>query len=143
MVDENWNAHFVLTTQNAAFETALQSVFFGYDNVEILRTDTTTDGKPLKVNAGAVIIATGGFVDNQEMLAKYVGQGESAASVSGGNLKAGGTGGRMGDGINMCWEVGADMFGREHVAYCLTTVPGFAIHRYDKTMYSEIGRGNT
>ena len=88
---------------------------------------TTTDGKPLKVNAGAVIIATGGFVDNQEMLAQYVGQGESAASISGGNLKAGGTGGRMGDGINMCWEVGADMFGQEHVAYCLTTVPGFAI----------------
>ncbi len=88
---------------------------------------TTTDGKAVTVKASAVIIATGGFVDNQEMLAEYVGQGEAAASVSGGNRKAGGTGDRNGDGINMCWNVGADKVGQEHVAYCLTTVPGFAI----------------
>ncbi|MDY3764097.1 MAG: FAD-binding protein [Candidatus Ventricola sp.] len=88
---------------------------------------TTTDGKGITFHAKDVILATGGFVDNQEMLAEYVGANEAAASVSGGNIKAGGTGDRNGDGIRMAWAAGADKFGQEHVAYSLTTVPGFAI----------------
>lgn len=39
MVDENINSQFVLTTQNAIYARALEYVFGGYENVEILRTD--------------------------------------------------------------------------------------------------------
>lgn len=39
MVDENLASNFVLTTQNPSFEMALRSVFAGYDNVEVIRTD--------------------------------------------------------------------------------------------------------
>lgn len=39
MVDENQDAQFVLTTQNASFEVALRSVFTGHDNVEVVHTD--------------------------------------------------------------------------------------------------------
>lgn len=39
MVDENLASNFVLTTQNPSFEMALRSVFAGYDNVEVVRTD--------------------------------------------------------------------------------------------------------
>lgn len=39
MVDENPASKFVLTTQNAAFETALRSVFAEYKNIEVLLTD--------------------------------------------------------------------------------------------------------
>ena len=39
MVDENLASNFVLTTQNLSFEMALRSVFVGYDNVEVIRTD--------------------------------------------------------------------------------------------------------
>lgn len=39
MVDSNLASNFVLTTQDAAFELALRSVFAGYDNVEVIRTD--------------------------------------------------------------------------------------------------------
>lgn len=87
----------------------------------------TAAGDKVTVNAKSVIVATGGFVDNEEMLAEYVGQNQADASTSGGNLKAGGTGGRMGEGIQMCWDVGAAKFGQEWVAYSLTTVPGCAI----------------
>ena len=87
----------------------------------------TAAGDQVTVNAKAVIVATGGFVDNEEMLAEYVGQNQADASTSGGNLKAGGTGGRLGEGIQMCWDAGAAKFGQQWVAYSLTTVPGCAI----------------
>jgi hypothetical protein len=38
-MDENLASYFVLTTQNPSFEMALRSVFAGYDNVEVIRTD--------------------------------------------------------------------------------------------------------
>lgn len=39
MVDENINSEFVLTTQNMVYAKALQNVFEGYENVEIVITD--------------------------------------------------------------------------------------------------------
>lgn len=39
MVDENINVEFVLTTQNAVYARALESVFEDYDNVKILMAD--------------------------------------------------------------------------------------------------------
>ncbi len=52
--------------------------------------------------AGAVIIASGGYANNREWIKKYSGfeLGENLLPI--GNV------GKMGDGIRMAWEVGAD-----------------------------------
>lgn len=39
LIDENTNSYFVLTTQNAVYARALEYVFDGYDNVEIIQVD--------------------------------------------------------------------------------------------------------
>lgn len=58
-------------------------------------------GKEIRANAKAVIIATGGFSANNEMMDKYTGykQGRDMYVLQ----KAG----LVGDGIRMAWEVGA------------------------------------
>jgi fumarate reductase flavoprotein subunit len=58
-------------------------------------------GNPLQVNAKSVIIATGGFGDNPEMIKKYTGYewGKDLFSFR--------IPGLAGDGIRMAWEVGA------------------------------------
>ncbi|ADK79986.1 FAD-dependent oxidoreductase [Sediminispirochaeta smaragdinae] len=84
-------------------------------------------GDTITVHAGTVIIATGGYCDNKEMLERYVSHAMAEASTSGGNRAAGGTGGRMGEGIQMCWAVGAAKQGTGYIAHSLNTVPGCAI----------------
>lgn len=68
---------------------------------------TKSDGSTLKVNAKAVIIATGGFGGNDEMLKEYLGdtyiKGEVAQNV--------------GDGIKMAWDAGADKYGQNVTQY--------------------------
>ncbi|MDO5296923.1 MAG: restriction endonuclease subunit S [bacterium] len=44
IVDGNKASRFVLTTNHAEFELALQNVFAGYDNVEVIRTDIYSYG---------------------------------------------------------------------------------------------------
>lgn len=58
------------------------------------------DGEEIEVIADAVVIATGGFGDNPEMVKKYTPYelGKSIISM---------TQGCDGDGLNMAWEVGA------------------------------------
>jgi len=58
-------------------------------------------GEPVEARAKAVIVATGGFSDNPEMIKKYTGfkWGEDLFSFR--------TPGVAGDGIRMAWEVGA------------------------------------
>lgn len=58
-------------------------------------------GEALQVSARAVIVATGGFGDNPEMIRKYTGYeyGKDLFPVSARNM--------VGDGIRMAWEVGA------------------------------------
>jgi fumarate reductase flavoprotein subunit len=58
-------------------------------------------GKEIKVSAGAVIIATGGFPNNKDWVKKYTGYEDGKDYVS--LHKAGLTG----DGIRMAWEAGA------------------------------------
>jgi len=58
-------------------------------------------GEPIQANAKAVIIATGGFGDNPDMIKKYTGYewGKDLNSIR--------ILGVSGDGIRMAWEVGA------------------------------------
>jgi len=58
-------------------------------------------GKTLQIDCKAVIIATGGFCHNKEMLKKYTGfeLGRDITVIHGVEL--------LGDGIKMAWEVGA------------------------------------
>ncbi|MBN1191992.1 MAG: FAD-dependent oxidoreductase [Dehalococcoidales bacterium] len=58
-------------------------------------------GKKMKVQAGAVIIATGGFVNNKEMVKKYAGYDLNKDIFPFFDL------GSNGDGIRMAWEAGA------------------------------------
>lgn len=68
---------------------------------------TDKDGNVVKVSAGAVIIATGGFANSPEMLEKYCGHNEALACGTQGHKVAGGMGGHYGEGIRMAWAAGA------------------------------------
>ncbi len=58
----------------------------------------TKDGEKVTVNAKAVLIASGGFANNKEMVAKY---SRYPDMVFIGQI------GKMGDGIKMAWKAGA------------------------------------
>jgi fumarate reductase flavoprotein subunit len=59
------------------------------------------DGEELKVAAKAVVIASGGYMNNKEWVKKYTGFDLDVDVIVRGNV------GKMGDGIRMAWEVGA------------------------------------
>lgn len=59
------------------------------------------DGEPVEVRAGAVIVATGGFGDNPDMIKKLTGY------EWGRDLHSFRIPGMEGDGIRMAWEAGA------------------------------------
>jgi fumarate reductase flavoprotein subunit len=59
------------------------------------------EGEESVVAARAVVIATGGYVNNKEWVKKYTGYDLDV------NLFAWGNTGKMGDGIRMAWEAGA------------------------------------
>ncbi|MDO5520477.1 MAG: FAD-dependent oxidoreductase [bacterium] len=85
------------------FETTGQSIIKNEDGTISGVIATTNDGKELHINAGSVVIATGGFGGNAEMMEKYFG------TKAGTGLIASATG----DGINMAWEAGAAEYGTE------------------------------
>lgn len=64
---------------------------------------TTADGKELHIKAGSVVLATGGFGGNSEMMTETFGE------KSGTGLVATATG----DGIKMAWEAGAAELGTD------------------------------
>lgn len=59
------------------------------------------DGREEKVAAKAVIIATGGYVNNKEWIKRYTGHDLGVDLIAVGNT------GKMGDGVRMAWEAGA------------------------------------
>ena len=71
------------------------------ENDKITGVLAEKNGEEIKVNAKAVIIATGGFGDNPEMIKKYIGYdwGKDLFSFR--------IPGVAGDGIKMAWEAGA------------------------------------
>lgn len=71
------------------------------------------DGSLLKVSAKAVILATGGFGGNEEMLKQYIGAQYTFGEIST----------NKGDGINMAWNAGADKLGTGSTQYFWQTFP--------------------
>jgi fumarate reductase flavoprotein subunit len=59
------------------------------------------NGEEVEVAAKAVVVATGGFANNQEWIKKYTGFDLGVNLIPVGNT------GKTGDGIRMAWEVGA------------------------------------
>jgi fumarate reductase flavoprotein subunit len=59
------------------------------------------DGGELEVEAGAVIVASGGYANNKEWIKKYHGFELGVNLIPMGNVD------KMGDGIRMAWEAGA------------------------------------
>lgn len=65
----------------------------------VVAVDVSTPDGPHRIHADAVVIATGGFSQNPELLARFAPQMEHA-------LRAGGEG-CEGDGLLMAWQLGA------------------------------------
>jgi fumarate reductase flavoprotein subunit len=59
------------------------------------------DGEELRINAKAIIIATGGYANNKEWIKKYSGFDLGVNLTPIGNVD------KMGEGIRMAWEIGA------------------------------------
>lgn len=78
------------------------------------------DGKTLQVNAQAVMLATGGFADNEEFMAE--------AGLDEANRKQGGVPGHDGSGHIMAVEAGAQSY-RDHASFlcadCVRGLPGY------------------
>lgn len=72
------------------------------------------DGSQLKIHAGSVVIATGGYGGNEEMLKEFVGESYTMGEV----LQ------NTGDGILMAWDAGADKNGTGIVHYFWETFKG-------------------
>ncbi|WP_411682181.1 FAD-dependent oxidoreductase [Clostridium thailandense] len=68
-------------------------------------TAVDRSGEEIEARGKAVIIATGGFGDNPDMIEKYLGYkcGEDYFPFMIPGIK--------GDGLNMCWEIGAAKYG--------------------------------
>ncbi len=73
-------------------------------------------GKKIKIDSRVVIIATGGYINNKEMLDKYTAFGRDIIPV--GNV------GKNGEGILMAWAAGADEFGTEVLQLYRPGIPG-------------------
>lgn len=82
------------------FETTGEHVITNEEGKVIGVTGTKADGTPIKVNADAVLLATGGYLGNKEMLAEHFG---NVGIVPLGNTLS------TGDGINMALEAGGEL----------------------------------
>ncbi len=72
------------------------------------------DGNTVKAKAKAVVIASGGFANNEQMLKKYTKAGD--------NIMAFGNVGKTGDGIKMAWEVDAGAEGTDVIQRGLAAI---------------------
>lgn len=88
-------------------QTTAESLLVDNNNhiIGLLAKDST--GEALKINSSAVVIATGGFDRNVEMVKTYAPIMEGNASFSGV--------GSTGDGLSMALAVGADVSGNQGV----------------------------
>lgn len=82
------------------------------------------DGSTLKINAQSVIIATGGYGGNEEMLGKYLGSNYTMGEVLH----------NTGDGIQMAFAAGADEEGIDVTHYFWETFKGEEIGKLAETL---------
>lgn len=84
-------------------QTAVERIVMADDRVAgVIATDA--DGQPVRLGARAVVVGTGGFAGNPEMLAKYTGYPTARTMVCIGSP------GNTGDGLSMMFGVGAKAF---------------------------------
>lgn len=97
-----------------AYETSAETLLTGADGNVTGLVATRADGSKLTVNAKSVILATGGYAQNREMMARYPEVEGYATQVPAGNL---------GDGLVMAQAVGAQVFDAPatQVVYCSFT----------------------
>ena len=79
------------------YETTGENIIKDKDGVVSGVIAKKADGTELHINAGSVVLATGGYAGNEEMMKEYFGE------KAGTGLIASATG----DGIKMAWEAGA------------------------------------
>ncbi|HCX65577.1 MAG TPA: hypothetical protein DHN33_10245 [Eubacteriaceae bacterium] len=65
------------------------------------------DGTMLEISAEAVVVATGGYAGNEDMLKEHLGSKYTMGQIMN----------NTGDGINMAWAAGADEYGIETMHY--------------------------
>ncbi|BBF43518.1 fumarate reductase flavoprotein subunit [Lachnospiraceae bacterium KM106-2] len=82
------------------------------------------DGTTLSINAKAVVIATGGYGGNEEMLKEYQGENYTMGEVQQ----------NTGDGLNMAWSAGADKLGTETMHYFWETFTGDQIGKLSEKL---------
>jgi len=75
-----------------------------YDGDKVTGVRVKADGRLYDVEAGAVVLASGGFQSNPEMRTRYLGPGWELARVRGTRFNSG-------DGIKMALAIGAAPFG--------------------------------
>lgn len=73
------------------------------------------EGRTVTIGAGAVVVATGGFASNKEMLKRYV-PDVSAAGMAKLMYRGPAVDGRTGDGINLALSVHASLTGMDTLA---------------------------
>lgn len=73
-----------------------------------------SEGNAIHIDAGAVVIATGGYANNKQMLQEYIGDFDLTFAIPVG---------KDGDGLNMAWVVGA---GKEGLGVLHGHRPGIA-----------------
>lgn len=79
------------------YETAGESILFDENNKVSGVIAKKADGTELRIHADSVILATGGFGGNKDMMAEVFGEKAGTGLISN----------ATGDGINMAWSAGA------------------------------------
>lgn len=108
-------AGFVDKGGHVFYETPAVGLITDKNGAVVGVTAKKKDGTTLKISAKSVVIATGGFVGDENWVAE---------TLDGVHVRSNGLGSNIGDGIKMAWEVGAAHRGENvHLAH-VTKVPG-------------------
>lgn len=83
------------------YETKGESLIMNENNEVAGVIATTGDGRELHINANSVVIATGGYAGNAEMMKEQFGEKAGVGLVAS----------ATGDGIKMAWQAGAAEYG--------------------------------
>ncbi|MGX9460825.1 FAD-dependent oxidoreductase [Shewanella sp. A14] len=105
-VINNFSSKFEKMNIKLMTETPGKELIYEDGIVKGVIAENEADGETYRINAKAVIIATGGFLNNHEMMKKYT---RYPDAIPVGNI------GKTGDGINMMLGAGAALEGMEVV----------------------------